>query len=132
QVLLQEEEQQKPPVVRELLNQEIETERKRQEELEQYKQENKKIHAELRAKKQLQKEAAARTRHTLRVNKKDYDATCTNFVMKLDSPKEQKKSTVKYETLEFVKTIYAQGTRKMNSFREIEAQKAFADLGCIV
>lgn len=132
QVLLQEEEQQKPPVVRELLNQEIETERKRQEELEQYKQENKKIHAELRAKKQLQKEAAARTRHTLRVNKKDYDATCTNFVMKLDSPKEQKKSTVKYETLEFVKTIYGQGIKKINFFRGIEAQKAFADLGCIV
>lgn len=85
----------------------------------------------LRTKKRAQKEAAARTCHTLEIKQKDYDQATKYFKVDMISPLE-KKADISYDTMAFVKTIFGQGDKKINTFDNKAAQQAFADLGCMV
>ena len=82
--------------------------------------------------KEAQRVALTQTRQTLTVTREDYDQTCKGFEIKMRQSNELEKSDVKYETLEFVKTIFGQGVQKINAFTNTSAQQAFADLGCEV
>jgi hypothetical protein len=98
-------------------------------ELDQYDQLNAIEHMELKEKKQAQKEAAARTQHTLTVKGRDIDPEFLTIEMPALSPQ---KSDVDYETLSLVKTIFGQGDVKISTFSNTAAKQAFADLGCSV
>lgn len=103
-----------------------------EEKLDQYDQENAQRIFEFRVKKrtqkQAQKEAAAKTRHTLTVKEKEYRQTPEASGLKIDFLSEKVKSKVESKTLEFVKAIFGQG--KINTFSNKAAKAAFKDLGC--
>jgi TPR repeat protein len=87
------------------------------------------LSAESLAKKEVQQAAPL---HTLNLTKKDYAEIGVGSRSKIEHDK-QEKTTVKHlATLDLVQTIFGQGTRKINTFSNTEAQQAFADLGCTV
>jgi TPR repeat protein len=89
-------------------------------------QQNAREYGELRLKKE-----NAKAYQVLRLKRKDYEKTCTSFPTKMAEPIEKKKSVVSSNTMEFVKAIFGQGI-KINTFSNVEAKKAFAELGCRV
>lgn len=104
-------------------------ERQQQEEIARLTQENDQRISALRAKKRAQKGEAE---HTLTLKKRDYIQTCKPPQMALPHIKEQQ-IEVDFETYEFVKTIFGKkGSRKINTYSNTAAQKAFYNLGCTV
>lgn len=85
---------------------------------------------ELRKKKLAQKRAADLTKQSLKMKRKDYEETKIPSVKKVQV--NTKKSNVRRETLEFVKTIFGIGTQSINTYSVHYARRAFADLGCKV
>lgn len=103
-------------------NPEIQASQELKNELMEYQQEIAKQNSDFRQKKILQ---------TLKVTKADY---CKEISLKMNKPlliKEQK-IIVSQKTLDFVNSIYGVGKIKINNFKSIEAQQAFAELGCQV
>ncbi|MGV8949273.1 MAG: SEL1-like repeat protein [Candidatus Paracaedibacter sp.] len=89
----------------------------------------------IHTRKEAEEAAALKTSHTVTANKKDYDNIGKSFESNKEINSHCKKeiSTIKsLETLALVKTIFGQGTRKINTFSNKEAQQAFADLGCAI